>query len=294
MIKISQTAVKEFYSQETKCSLRWWMENIEGIDRPSSPVMVKGQIFEYHLIGATRDGNVPTLGMVGQKSAKPSRSATKQEKLAYLSSKGIPAFFSDTSETLSQLIQDAPEDLLPGTLSQDEILIRDLAIRSREILPLLGIEIESTQQTLEYGSFKGHPDIVGKVKRRRAIVDIKFTETAEDDRWNGWGDPGSKPWTDLLQSVFYPFLHYRKTGEIADFYYLIFGKSGWIKWVRMEYDPEVEFARLEARLEQMIKEVENLKPSPSKDYNVCLKCHLREGGQCTQFAKVPALENVTI
>lgn len=175
-----------------------------------------------------------------------------------------------------------------GQLLADEIRLNELAEAGKLLMQKMGIEIVEVQKTIEHEDLVGHLDIDATYKGRRVTIDVKYTDTKIDDRWNGWADIENK---DHLQPVHYTYLEYKKTGEFKPFYYLIFGKSGWVRFVQVAIGKE-RFASHEYSLSVFRDTIKREKWQAAPEFNRCLECPLLNF--CQHAAKTPQIELITI
>lgn len=309
-IKISQSSVKSFAEAvnpfKDACLLAWWREYMEG-DRRRTPgdAMLKGLLFEDVLIGATRGRDIvkDMIPLVGIKDLRPSKSSTKGVKLKYLESKNVDLqeVKGLTDAELFDIIQDMEPDMTPGELPStfkdvealakyhkgeidDEPSIFDkLEIIIDQVQPEISLDIDGV-------TFVIHPDLGAIYQGSLCWIDVKYTDTKEDDRWNGWGDPQEM---DHTQAFFYVWLWYKLTGKYIPFYYLVFGKSGWIKWIQVDIDMDT-LETFELQLmdhAQKLKDGE-IKPQPIGKFNVCRECPYFE--DCDKATRIPNLETVQV
>lgn len=272
-LKKSQSAIKSFYDQG-ECKIVFDRKYIKG-DRRENPsdAMIKGQIFEHELIGGTRDGNVPSLPLIGIKSLKPPKSATKAKKIDYLVANHPLSNKHEDYENLDSKLLDVylerSRDVFSGgKKSTDQIRVEDLANQWKPKLEEWGVVIDTVQAKLEYEDYEGHADIIGFVNGEKAIIDVKYTETSIDDRWNGWGSPEEK---DHIQAKHYVWLYWKMTGEWIKFYYLVFGKSGWVKFIWVDLT-ELSMTSHEILLDKFDQDLANFQPTPINDFNKCKDC----------------------
>ena len=78
----------------------------------------------------------------------------------------------------------------------------------------------------------GHPDALITYKGELAILDLKYTAIKENEsaKWNAyaWADLEHK---DFSQAIHYIELYYQIHNVYLPFFYLVFGKSGWVKFI---------------------------------------------------------------
>jgi hypothetical protein len=137
------------------------------------------------------------------------------------------------------------------------------------LIDLLDYEIIDVQPEWLHEDLEAHIDAVAIIEGRKAIVDCKYTETAENDFRNGWGDLDSK---SNIQPVHYVYMSKFIYGEYLPFYYWIFGKTGWVKLVKVEVMPTA-IEEHEFNLERHREHLAEFKPQPANSYNKCRTCH---------------------
>jgi hypothetical protein len=135
----------------------------------------------------------------------------------------------------------------------------ELIKRSKHILEANNIIIHEVQPEYKSDDIVGHFDAMGEIDGEKCIIDVKWTATREDDKWNGWALPEAKTEAHL-QATHYVYTYYLKTfsQERLPFYFLVFGKSGWIKKIRFnitkaaleQHDEKIREAR--AKLKAII------------------------------------------
>ena len=118
----------------------------------------------------------------------------------------------------------------------------DLVVFARDVFESLGLNISEGVSQLDAESelLKGaidHRNKDIKDSTRKANYDVKWTATKEDDRWNGWGMPETKD-DAIIQSAHYTLVSYEETGEWMPFYFLVFGKSKWVKVLQFVHDEQ--------------------------------------------------------
>ena len=181
--------------------------------------------------------------------------------------------------------EDFPK-LKSGKPTKGELDVRQLAESSKDVLKDMGIEPIDVQPEWETDTLIGHPDLTANYKGEKILIDIKYTETKEDDnvRWNPFAWGGDIRNKDYTQAIHYVYMCHLITGEYLPFYYLIFGKSGWVKFVRVKIKPET----LEMHkniVKNLEEDVLDFQPYPINDYSVCKKCSLFD--ICDEATKLP-------
>ena len=159
--------------------------------------MFRGRYFEWHLLGATRDGVEPKFNALSKASKKPDGNTDTRPQAQY---------------EIDQLVSYARD------------MLRAFGLNTRQ---------GDKQVKLVHENMQGHIDWIthdiGKAgKDNLCLIDVKYTETKIDDRWQGFADWESRE--DLkLQAAHYITLYYLITGKMLPFYYFVFGKSQWAK-----------------------------------------------------------------
>ena len=162
----------------------------------------------------------------------------------------------------------AEEDLLT--------LVEDADVMLYERMGFVRLD-KNTQMEIIVDDLMAHIDFLGLYSDKKAIVDIKYTETVADDRWNGWGDPEAKLLTDV-QATHYTYVMFKQTGEYLPFYFVVFGKSGWVKLIKVE--------QTEENMQRHVMTLDNFRETFKRhdqegwkahpEYNKCIKCPFRE------------------
>lgn len=308
-ITISQSLIKAFVSLNNeylkdyinpKCGLAFYRRYIlreKGEEIPGD-ALLKGLLFEDLLIGGTRDGEdiKSLIPRVGVKDQRPSKSSSKGDKVKYLEAKGVDFDSSKTAAELQEIINEMPEDLSEGTLPSAFKDVEALALSYKggngepSIFDKLEIVIDTVQPEIEKTingiKFEGHLDIFGLYKKQPAIIDVKYTDTQEDDRFNGWGEPDQM---DHTQAFFYMWLWKQITGQRVPFFYLVFGKSGWIKFLEVEISDE-DLELFEDQLENFLERIQGFEPKACGSFNICRKCPFL--GTCAHAQVIPNLEKI--
>ena len=188
--------------------------------------------------------------------------------------------------------------LKKGRKSQAEKDIDDLATIAKGIMVTLGINLESAmvQERIEIDGESGLFDLVTndfQKKGRKAIYDVKYTETKYDDRFNGWADIDSRPHSKR-QARHYIRMWQKIHGEYLPYYFLIFGKSGWCRIIKCEvtedsmafHDAEIGVVKV------MLDNFKNSKYKPTPTYEKCRSCRMAEF--CDHYLSTPDVEVVQI
>lgn len=174
----------------------------------------------------------------------------------------------------------------------------ELVVSARKIMSDLGIDIAKgeKQVRLETDIFVGHLDLVApdyQKPDRMAIYDVKYTDTKFDDRWNGWGDAENNE--DIkIQALHYVYLYNLVRGEYPPFYFVVFGKSGWVRVIKIVVTKD----GLNAHVDQLGKIGERLEQfqaagwSANPDYNRCRDCGFYK--VCPHKATKPIAEIINV
>ena len=134
----------------------------------------------------------------------------------------------------------------------------ELIKRSKHILEANNIIIHEVQPEYKSDDIVGHLDAMGEIDGEKCIIDVKWTATKEDQKYNfGWADPTIKE-DAHIQAKHYVYTYYLAKEEVLPFYFLVFGKSGWIKKIRfdithralMQHDEKIQETR--AKLKAII------------------------------------------
>jgi CRISPR/Cas system-associated exonuclease Cas4 (RecB family) len=137
-------------------------------------------------------------------------------------------------------------------------------------LPKMGIKVTEVQPEIIEGDLVFHLDCIADYEGSSVIIDIKYTASRKDDKGKyGWGVPDA---LDHTQAVHYTLGSYLRDGVVRPFYYLVFGKSGWIKFIRARISSEAmenHYRIIDQVRDYMVNKFE---PIPTKDCNVCADC----------------------
>lgn len=361
-VKISQSFIKDALKTKSldpkiQCKPQYCPQflkhrYIDGLQTKPSPAMQLGNFFEWHLLGATRNGIEPLLPKKGVRDLRPTKSASKNAMLEYImlkandaiikgtgkrvdlkpnssaskpalieyiSSKGvfipekstkedlliiINTMVDDlgepeiTQEDLFAFIQTLPEDLSEGEKTTQQLVIELIIDNSRSVLSKMGLDVDEggKQVKLETDYCVGHLDWVHKDLKdpnKKAIYDVKYTQTQYDDWRNGWFDPNEKE-DAKLQASHYIYLYYELTGEYIPFYFLVFGENGWIRVLKYEITTEA-FSMHEVLISEAkvwLKEFIKTKWKARPEYNRCLTCDFND--VCKFRANLPEIEKIVM
>ena len=230
-MKISQSMLRDFYNPDY-CKIKWEETYLNGYRSKPSPAMLDGLVFEQKVIGMSRGGEVYEIPKGN--TGKPLKRET---------------------------------DLLA------------LAEKSKVMMHDLGIELVDVQPEWETDELIGHPDALIKYKGELAIMDLKYTAIKEDDncKWNpyAWGnlvdENTGEVYKDFTQAIHYIEMYYQMHGIYLPFFYLIFGKSGWCKFIMIEPTHET-LEKYRNKLKRFKEDLKNFNPKPVDNYSICRKC----------------------
>ena len=148
----------------------------------------------------------------------------------------------------------------------------ELSERSKKTMLDLEIELIDVQPEWETDELIGHPDALIKYKGELAIMDLKYTAIREDEscKWNpyAWNDLEHK---DFSQAIHYIEMYYQIHGIYLPFFYLVFGKSGWCKFILIDLTAE-SLENYRDKLKQFKVDFKNFKSVGVNDYSICRKC----------------------
>lgn len=169
---------------------------------------------------------------------------------------------------------------------------------AEKVLKSLGIYVENgkSQVSLESELLSGNIDHQNRDLENPGIManyDLKWTATAMDDKWNGWGDPETRA-DDHLQATHYTLLTHEITGEWWPFYFLVFGKSNWVKVIRIKVteDRLRLHKQLIAGTSAKIRQYSESGFKGNGDFNKCQKCPFK--ADCPDKKEIPKIETLTI
>ena len=147
-----------------------------------------------------------------------------------------------------------------------------LAEKSKKTMLDLEIELIDVQPEWETDELIGHPDALITYKGELAIMDLKYTAIREDDscKWNpyAWNDLEHK---DFSQAIHYIEMYNQMEGIYLPFFYLVFGKSGWCKFILIDLTSE-SLENYRDKLKRFRNDIKDFTPIGSTDYSICRKC----------------------
>lgn len=257
-LSISQSLIKEVLKHD-HCPRQIMYSFIEGKEmHEPSEAMTMGRYFESQLLGSCRGGDI--------------------EQAKYYSKSGNGYKAGDKMKPFADC------DQLVGF--------------SKGVMLKLGIEIEIglSQVQISNSGISGNIDHINndiKDPTRKAIYDVKWTATKEDDRWNGWGDIENKQ-DAHIQAVHYVLTYFKTHGQYPPFYFLIFGKDKWAKIVSVKITPErlAQHEELIAHTARVIKDYAENGFKGNGSFNKCVTCAFYN--ECEDKATIAEIETITI
>jgi hypothetical protein len=255
MIKISQSLIKDTIEKDV-CPYFIKQKYIDRKEGEQSLAMLKGNYFEHHLLGRTRDGVEP--------------------KFEQLKTKGKNGDYRPAVEVeLDNIIKWAR-----GIMQSVGFNIAD----------------GDKQFTVETDTMIGHIDLrTGDVQKpeRKCIIDVKYTDTDLDDRWRGWGmfmDEPSANWGEKIQAVHYVTVHGLQFNQWLPFYFAVFSSKGWARFIKVEISQQ----QIDRHLERVQHTAERFHQMVVEDFPVrstfakCTQCPMFE--LCDKKILVPEIE----
>lgn len=122
-IKISQSFIKDALKtrsidpkdqiKPSFCPQYLKFKYVDGLQTKPSDAMLNGQFFEWHLLGATREGIEPKLPRKNIRDLRPTKSASKNAMIEYIISKAPDAIIQGTGKRV---------DLKPKSTSSKSVL----------------------------------------------------------------------------------------------------------------------------------------------------------------------------
>lgn len=152
----------------------------------------------------------------------------------------------------------------------------------------LKYELVDVQPEWIQGDLIAHVDCTAIVNGKLAIVDIKYTETAINDRHNGWGQIEFKA---NGQPIHYVHMSKEKYGYHLPYYYWIFGKTGWVRLVQVLVLPSA-LDYYEDDLDALRRTLQSWSPQPANDYNKCRLCPYWD--MCEKKTTKPEIEQIQL
>ena len=177
-----------------------------------------------------------------------------------------------------------------GNISKREADLIYLSEFAKKTMKDLDIKLIEVQPEWETDTLIGHPDALITYKGNLAIMDLKYTAVREDEscRWNpyAWSDLKYK---DFRQALHYVEMYYQLYDIYLPFFYLVFGKSGWVKFISVDITSNAldDYRML---LDTFTNDLKDFAPKPIKNYSICRKCELN----CTKRTEKPNVINIEI
>ena len=188
--------------------------------------------------------------------------------------------------------EDIPK-LKSGAMSKPEQDVRKLAVESKQIMNDMGIKCIDVQPEWKTDTLIGHPDLVAEYEGKKILIDIKFTQTKEDDncKWNPYAWGGDLSTKDYTQAKHYVYMAKEILNEKLPFYYLIFGKSGWVKFLEIEISKSTLDAHAHL-LKHLQEDLVDFVGYPTDNPKLCKSCpHLNT---CESATLLPKIEKISI
>jgi len=157
----------------------------------------------------------------------------------------------------------------PSKRETDLIKLSEFAKQTMIDLDIVLLDVQPEWNT---DTLTGHPDALITYKGNEAIMDLKYTGVREDEscKWNpyAWSDLQYK---DFRQALHYVEMYYQLEGIYLPFFYLVFGKSGWVKFICIDITASaMEDYRM--LLRTFVDDLETFEAKPINDYSICRKC----------------------
>jgi hypothetical protein len=251
LLPISQTLIKDVIPVDA-CPLFVYYRHVEHKPTMQSDLMLQGNYFEHHVIGACRDGKEPVI----------------------------------------------PKLTKGGMSAEEKVLVERIAF-AKDLLERLGVDVAGGEKQVEIltdEKLLGHIDLITndfQQPDRKAIYDLKWTATKYDDRWNGWAD--FEHMVDQhIQARHYVLLCYLKYGVFMPYYFLVFGKSGWVRIIKVLVTRESMIFH-ERHIEQTnnrLLQWEEAGWPAVPDFKKCMDCDYHM--ECPHAALLPTVEQFKI
>ena len=180
--------------------------------------------------------------------------------------------------------------LKSGKPSKRESDLISLSEFAKDTMKSLDIKLLEVQPEWETDTLIGHPDALIEYKGNKAIMDLKYTGVKETEscKYNpyAWSDLEYK---DFRQALHYVEMYYQLYKEYLPFFYLVFGKSGWVKFISIDItNSAIEDYRM--LLRTFSSDLIDFTPKPINKYSICRKCAL----ECTKRTNKPNIINIEI
>jgi len=272
-MKISQSALKDFYNED-KCDLVFAERYFNGWETPESEikkVWYDGLIFEQGVLGANRSGKIfkyPRKGDGG---------LTVREK-------EMDQFVDEAKEVLYDVKQ------MKILMVQPEIVYKHYVAHLDAIF-MFKDEFEEVCKEFPEWEHKTEWTIEDLIGKKIHILDTKFTNASEIDRYNGWADPQFRIENNPEQPQMYVWIMEKLLGYHPEFYYYIQGASGWKRFVRVRVT-EGCLSSFELILDKFETSLKSFIPKPVGKNTVCRKCYFYDS--CPVATRFPETEIVEI
>lgn len=173
--------------------------------------------------------------------------------------------------------------------------VDEVVIFARGVFKSLGIIPIEAQKSIIANGLSAAIDLVANDIEGEQIAnyDVKYTETKEDDKWNGWGSPEYKE-DAIIQAAHYSLVTFESTGKWIPFYFLVFGSKKWVKVLRYRFDEtsiEIHKKRI-ANTAATIKEYAMNNYKGVGKFNKCISCPFFK--ECPDASKKPEIEQIFI
>jgi PD-(D/E)XK nuclease superfamily len=187
-----------------------------------------------------------------------------------------------------------------GQKLKEELDIEEAAAAALIVLQKMGIDMDKMEKQVhlfdQSDLCHGHIDMIGtdiENNNGQAIYDVKWTATAIDDRWNGWANFEGKA-NEMMQARHYIYLAHETHGKWMPYYFIVFGKSGWIKIIKCVVDQDSIDRHIRTIqtaigvIDQMYETGFETKP----EYNKCMICPFAD--KCADASTIPTIEKFMI
>ena len=84
-------------------------------------------------------------------------------------------------------------------------------------------------------------------------------------------------------------MYYLTHGVFVPFFYLVFGKSGWCKFILIDYTDKA-MTEYRILLNKFRKDLKSFEPKPIKNYSICRKCPVL----CDKRTTKPTIETIKL
>ena len=159
-----------------------------------------------------------------------------------------------------------------GKESKRETDINILSEFAKKVIRDMNIKFLEVQPEWETDELIGHPDALVEWKGNKCIMDLKFTGTREDEscRFNPYAWGKDLEYKDFSQAIHYVEMYYRMTGEYLPFFYLVFGKSGWVKFLNIDIS-SLSIIEHNDKIKRFKKDIQQFRPTKCSNYR-CKYC----------------------